>query len=234
MIGIRWTKLEEFKYFESWFIASTPNNPTINAWFQEFNLCFQKFDMKDSYLDYLKTKFGMNAYNNMVQGNTMPAYLKIHMTLQKVMQIDGVAPFSGINAADIEYGPLALSNLVDFDEEKMVKMFMIEPWPSTLYQKRYQGIINSSSKSNELPLPRYFKIRNFDRKWIQVYFAAQTSFPFTIGSMLHAAFFNGGDYGWFFNNFLRILYYGAVGKPGKIHSQSLYCQTIDLHRLCNI
>ena len=124
-----WTHMQEFKYFENWFIASTPGNKLISAWFQEFDWAFRKHGLQDSYLDHLKSVYGENQFKKFVQGNTIVSYLKQHMALQKVLQIDRVEPFSGLDVADPNLGPLYLTTTEDWDFERVAKAVLVN-WPT--------------------------------------------------------------------------------------------------------
>ena len=155
----------------------------------------------------------------------MPWYLKQHIALQKVMQIDGVAPFSGIDACDIKVGPLALAALAGWNEEKMIDMIVRDSWPSDLYFKNYQEKHNSSILLKDLPLPRFFKMRNFDRKWLAIYLAAQKPFPFTAPSVILTAI--GADKGMFFKSVPKFLSFASGQIRGIFNPKGFYCKVID-------
>jgi hypothetical protein len=128
-----WTHLPKFKYFENWFIASTPENSLISAWFQEFDWAFRRHGLENSYLDHLISVYGETQFKKFVQGNSMASYLKQHIALQKVLQIDGVKPFSGIDVADGNLGPLYLTALEEWEFERLAKA-VLTSWPSDRYR----------------------------------------------------------------------------------------------------
>ncbi|KAJ3327993.1 hypothetical protein HDU91_004223, partial [Kappamyces sp. JEL0680] len=145
-----WTWDPMYPYFENWLIAARPGSKLIEAWLNEFTIVVNDYAMSDMYLAHLKKTYGAEQYQNMIQGNPMPSYLKQHMALQKIMQIDGILPFSGVDATDGSIGPLHLTQQSEWDNAKMGRM-MLEPWDSAR------------------PVPAFIKIRSEERKWIAYY-----------------------------------------------------------------
>ncbi|RKP18536.1 hypothetical protein ROZALSC1DRAFT_29792 [Rozella allomycis CSF55] len=92
-----------FPVFENWLIAAVRDSATINAWFAETEFAFTRFandsDKEDLYDRYLQEKFGMDVYLQLKQKIDISGYLKMHMALQKIMQIDG-APVPRSDAAE--------------------------------------------------------------------------------------------------------------------------------------
>ena len=70
--------------------------------------------------------------------------------IYKVLQIDGHVPFSGIDGADPSFGPLYLSELAHWENDRMASLLMIE-W------------------KQEIALPPFIKIRSEDRKWLDFF-----------------------------------------------------------------
>ena len=115
--------------------------------------------MDDSYLEHLNRTYGADQYNRFVQGNSMPGYLKIHIALQKVMQIDHVPPFSGLDVAEPHIGPLYVTaEFSGWNEEKMARLLLAD-WPHPAYKDKI--------KSKWLPkVPPFIKVRNNARNLI--------------------------------------------------------------------
>ena len=226
------------EYSENWFILSSRGNPSIKAWFSEFDYCFTVHGMRDSYLSELKEKYGEWAYKNLVQGNPMPSYLKQHMAWQKIVQVDGMPVFAGREATRMESGgPLAVSALVGMREELFVWILMMKPWPLvTMTTTTDKEEIMEKKKGLDGRL-EMLKLRNFDRKWIGVYRASVENDGsscrfFCLGRvwrMVGAAFWNGGDLGWFINHSARVLLYGifGLGSESRVQSDSVYCLYIE-------
>lgn len=229
------------EYSENWFIVSSRANPSITAWFTEFDYCFTVHGMRDSYLVELKKKHGEWAYKDLVQGNPMPSYLKQHMAWQKIVQVDGMPVFAGREATSVDSGgPLAVSALVGMREELFVWVLMMKPWPpvwdveGSVAADREEIIEKRKRLDGELEM---LKLRNFDRKWMGVYRASVekdgSSCRFfclrRVWRMLGAAFWNGGDYGWFINHSARVLLYGifGLGSESRVQSDSVYCLYIE-------
>lgn len=114
------------KYYENWFIGAVENSTLIKAWLSEFSLVFESFGMRDSYLVYLRSTLSTSTYTNLIQKNSLPSYLKQHIALQKVMQIDHMPHFSTIEAT-AEGSPLWLMNKLGWDAPAFGKAF-IEKW----------------------------------------------------------------------------------------------------------
>jgi hypothetical protein len=152
-----WTTLPSYPYFENWMIIARPSSPLIHAWFEEFHKVIDTYAMGDLYLKDLEGKIGVERYRGLLQLNPMPSYLKQHMALQKVMQIDGMTPFSGIDGADSSYGPLYLAELAHWENDRMAVLLM-EEWREDPHHV----------------LPPFIKIRSEDRKWLD-YFTGKKS-----------------------------------------------------------
>lgn len=56
--------------------------------------------MKDTYLEYLQSITTYQGYLNLVQNNDAPGYLKQHIALQKVLQIDQMENPAGLASDD--------------------------------------------------------------------------------------------------------------------------------------
>ncbi|KAJ3107815.1 hypothetical protein HDU97_003163 [Phlyctochytrium planicorne] len=109
---------------ESWFIATVPRGKYITSWFNEFNKIFVNFDMKDTYLDFLKDQYGEAGYEEIRQKNNMASYLKIHMASQKILAKDGVpVPFT----LPAEEGPYLLLDRGGWSDGEVAKQ-LVGPW----------------------------------------------------------------------------------------------------------
>lgn len=69
---------QKFPVLENWFIASTPNNEFLNLWLMDF-----VFYLYNDYKIYMKT---VEALNIDTQNISMPSYLTMHVSAQKIMQ----------------------------------------------------------------------------------------------------------------------------------------------------
>lgn len=180
LINFRWNTIPRFKVFENWLIASTPKNSLITAWFKEFNYCLEEFELKDSYLVHLQDTYGMDVYNKLVQKNPMPDYLKQHVALQKAMQIDGAVPFSGLDACSPPMGPLIFAEVSGWKAEKVAEYLLVS-WPPVDYShynlpnQKDQVIYSQTLKKNitlSTPLPPFIKLRNHERKYMEMFIQA--------------------------------------------------------------
>lgn len=134
-----------YPYFENWFIATIPHGRLITAWFLEFSRCYETFGMEDLYLESLRNEFGEQRYQNLVQGNNAPSYLKQHITLQKVLQIDHAPIPTGLSSQDPLYGPFSILSKVDWDPWRYVDEIFTKPWtgdvPALLKLRKYDRYI---------------------------------------------------------------------------------------------
>ncbi|KAJ3107490.1 hypothetical protein HDU97_004086 [Phlyctochytrium planicorne] len=110
---------------ESWFIATIAGGAYITAWFQEFNKVFANFNMGDEYLSYLSYQYGEVGYQKILQWNSMPGYLKIHMASQKILEMDGITPPYSEGALT---GPLKLLETSGWSDWENAKR-LLDPWP---------------------------------------------------------------------------------------------------------
>ena len=151
-----WTKLENSPILESWFIASVPRGYFITAWFHEFNSVIRDYGFDDQYLVDLKTKHGEEKYKNLLQSNSMPNYLKIHIAAQKIIQIDGILP---PHAESAECGPFKLICSHNWDSKKAAYS-LIRKWEGNL--------------------PIIFKLRGDERKALNEVLETQKAHPESI------------------------------------------------------
>ena len=119
-------------YYENWFIAAIPNATYISSWFIEFNICFERYGMDDRYLDHLQDTFGREAYSQMVQLNNAPGYLKQHITLQKVLLVEGLSGPMGISALQPPNGPFYLLDRLGWDEWELSNHLTSTPKPGLI------------------------------------------------------------------------------------------------------
>ena len=96
----KFTKLDKYPVLENWFIAAIPHATFIKAWFLEWCFCIEEFALDDAYLHAISNTFGPIAYQNIKQDMDSPSYLKQHVALQKVLQLDNITlpSFSGATA----------------------------------------------------------------------------------------------------------------------------------------
>jgi hypothetical protein len=134
-------------YYENWFIATIPRGRLITEWFKEYSICFERFGVTDAYLDYLKTQYGQNMYAKFVQRSNAPGYLKQHLSLQKVLQIDGVPHPSGISATDKDLGPFYLVESLGWEAPVVIDKLVSQPW--------------------EGPPPKFLKLTGWFRYYMQ-------------------------------------------------------------------
>ena len=138
-----------FPYYESWFISSRPDTELLKAWWAEFNICFERFDMSDNYLSFLLQTYGKQQYDKLIQRQDNPSYLKIHIALQKVLQIDGQTKPATLVAHDSNHGPYYILSKAKFKLWKYAELLYAEPWSEKL--------------------PPLIKIRSCDREILQFY-----------------------------------------------------------------
>lgn len=149
-----WTFDSKYPYYENWLIAAIPHSLLIHHWLQEFRVCFENFGMKDTYLVYLSKIFSRRKYNELVQGNVMPYYLKQHMALQKVLQIDEIRGFSKLDAVD-DKGPLLVQSLSGWRNDE-IALILLRNW-------RFE------KNSILIPIPPLIKIRSEERKFLTLF-----------------------------------------------------------------
>ena len=69
---------KESPVIENWFFACIPNSIMVNDW-KDSLMISQKYENKDEYIDFLKTKCDLNAIES-------PDYLWMHSALQNILQ----------------------------------------------------------------------------------------------------------------------------------------------------
>ncbi|KAJ3208391.1 hypothetical protein HDU67_006775 [Dinochytrium kinnereticum] len=116
-----YTQDYQYPVLEPWLIATAPNGRFISSWFSEFNIAMSNFEMSDDYLDHLNFLYGEKGYSQILQGNTMPEYLKIHMAAQKVAVMDKVpGPYS----ESAEKMPYMFMEEMDWEDEEVALMLL--------------------------------------------------------------------------------------------------------------
>jgi hypothetical protein len=150
-----WTFDDRYPYYENWLIAAVPRSVLVYYWLEEFKICFEKFGMRDTYLTYLSKVFSKRSYDALVQGNVMPYYLKQHMALQKVLQVDGIRGFSKRDAVD-DQGPLLVQEMEKWKNDE-IALGLIRKWD-------YR-----SDNGNLIPIPPLIKIRSEERKYLMLF-----------------------------------------------------------------
>ena len=69
---------KESPIIENWFFACIPNSTLVNDW-KDSLMISQKYENKDEYIDFLKTKCDLDAIES-------PDYLWMHSALQNILQ----------------------------------------------------------------------------------------------------------------------------------------------------
>ena len=128
----KFTTLARYPILENWFIAAIPHASFIKAWFLEWCFCIEEFALDDSYLKHISNTFGPIAYQNIKQDMDSPEYLKQHIALQKVLQIDNITlpSFSGATAQPS--GPFSLLAALEWAPFNFIDhlIFKFSPLPS--------------------------------------------------------------------------------------------------------
>lgn len=121
-----------------------PHSLYITKWFLEWTFCIEEFKTKDSYLDHLQNEFGKEAYTSLLQANNDPSYLKQHIALQKVIQIDKAPLPSGLSAVSKPYGPFWLIHSFDWASYRVADSLVVK-------------------RLRPSPDPYFIKLRSFER-----------------------------------------------------------------------
>jgi hypothetical protein len=143
-----------YPYFENWFIASVPHGQLITAWFLEFSRLIEDYQMEDSYLEYLNRTWP-DRYDNLIQKNNAPGYLKQHVALQKLLQIDGIPLPAGLASSHKKHGPFYYLDQAGWDYWAYAKL-MVSPY------------------NKDLGTPTFFKLRSHDRNILMHYLGLRT------------------------------------------------------------
>lgn len=119
-----WTTIKEYPLYESWLISSVPNGQFITALLVEFT---RAIDSGSLYLWNLKWAHGMEKYGRLIQGNAMPSYCKIHVAMQKIIQIDGITLLTSEAAETAPAGPYQYLAAMGWDADRFCKL-LLDPW----------------------------------------------------------------------------------------------------------
>jgi hypothetical protein len=130
-----------------------PHASFITAWFIEWCYCIEQHALSDSYLQEMIDKYGQDSYADLKQNLASPGYLKQHMALQKVLQIENVTVPSFIGATQPPFGPFSLLNSLKWDSFLFVDhlIYNFSPLLSATIHK-----------------PKFIKLRGWERTILEL------------------------------------------------------------------
>lgn len=111
---------KQYPVYESWFIATNPGHPFIKAYFTDFNSICEKYGNDGE--KYLRS-FSDEDRKKVVQNMSIPDYLTIYVSAQKLTQLDGWDP-KLIQTRKSEDGPLMWHFKFQWKFEDIAKFFM--------------------------------------------------------------------------------------------------------------
>jgi hypothetical protein len=150
----KWTTIAGYPMLENWFIAAVPGNPFLVAWLEEFELVLEQFlNDGQKYLEALRKRCGTKASRDIQQG--IPngwgvGYLTQHLSSQKIMQIDHVAPSVALDMA--EAGPYAIAESVGWSNRKTALQLVRNPGTVAVLARPSPLIKLNSGQRNALLL----------------------------------------------------------------------------------